>query len=278
MRGRIPIMGRAWDFSLRPGRDWASVLVAGLLVCASAAIVAAQNPTTPPPPKPHPFPVPRLILLPPKLLAGQPATLAVIDNQGRLLPKAAVELSGGQRVTTDTTGRALFIAPSELGTLVAKFAGQAITTSARVVAAVAADNAASAMPPAAAKVLSYPRVLAVHDRFTIEGSGFRGVADSDRVFLDGEPCLVVASSPVSMVVLPGPQVPIGDVNLRVSVAGADAGQFQLYAVLLEISGPAEAVNARSEGELVVHARGTSEPLLVEIRNASPAVIQLANGN
>ncbi|HLJ24641.1 MAG TPA: IPT/TIG domain-containing protein [Candidatus Acidoferrales bacterium] len=266
-------MGRAWECSLRPGRDWPFILVVCVGVCA--AMAAAQNPAVPP--KPHASPVPRLIILPPELLAGQPATLAVIDSQGRLLPKATVELSAGQHVTTDATGRALFIAPAEPGTLIAKFAGQTAATSAPVVAAGGADTAASAAS-SAAKVLSYPHVLAVHDRFTIEGAGFRGAAESNRVFLNGEPCLVVAASPVSLVVLPGPQVPIGDVNLRVSVAGTDAGQFQLSAVLLEISGPAEAVNAGSEGELVVHARGTSEPLLVEVRNASPAVIQLANGN
>jgi hypothetical protein len=273
MRCRILTMGRAWEYSLRPGRDWPFILVVCVGVCA--AIASGQNPAIPP--KPHASPIPRLIILPPKLLAGQPATLAVIDNQGRLLPKAPVELSAGQHVTTDATGRALFIAPTEPGTLIAKFSGQATATSAPVVAAGGADAAASPASPVA-KVLSYPHVLAVHDRFTIEGAGFRGAADSDRVFLNGEPCLVVAASPVSLVVLPGPQVPIGDVNLRVTVAGADAGQFQLSAVLLEISGPAEAVNAGSEGELVVHARGTIEPLLVEIRNASPAVIQLANGN
>src|SRR5580692_8958096 len=109
MRCRILTMGRAWEYSLRPGRDWPFILVVCVGVCA--AIAAGQNPAIPP--KPHASPIPRLIILPPKLLAGQPATLAVIDNQGRLLPKAPVDLSAGQHVTTDATGRALFIAPTE---------------------------------------------------------------------------------------------------------------------------------------------------------------------
>jgi hypothetical protein len=120
--------------------------------------------------------------------------------------------------------------------------------------------------------------MAVHDRFTLEGSGFRGAADSNRVFLSDDPCLVVASSPVSLVVLPGPRVPIGDVNLHVTVGGIDAGQFSVSAVLLEFSGPAEAVNAGSTGELIVHAHGTTEPLILEVRNGSPGVIQLSKGN
>jgi hypothetical protein len=80
------------------------------------------------------------------------------------------------------------------------------------------------------------------------------------------------------VVLPGPRVPVGDVNLHVTVAGIDAGQFSVSAVLLEFSGPAEAVNAGSSGKLILRAHGTTEALLLEIRNGSPGVIQLTKGN
>ena len=78
--------------------------------------------------------------------------------------------------------------------------------------------------------------------------------------------------------MPGPSVPLGDVKLRVAVAGMDAGSFPVSAVLLEFSGPAEAVNAGSTGKLILRARGTTEPLLLEVRNGSPGVIQLAKGN
>jgi hypothetical protein len=219
------------------------------------------------------------------LLAGEQATLAVIDAQGRLMPNVAVELTGGQNVKTDATGRAYFTAGGEPGTLSARIAdqNQKITSSATVLAgkataAPATSTAPQGADPAAAKVTSYPRFLTIHDRFSLEGAGFRGTADSNHVYLNGEACLVVASSPVSLVALPGPRVPIGDVNLRVSSGGMDAGQFQVSAVLLEISGPSEAVTAGSEGELTVHARGTSESLQIEVRNSSPAVIQLAKGN
>jgi hypothetical protein len=49
-------------------------------------------------------------------------------------------------------------------------------------------------------------------------------------------------------------------------------------VLLEFSGPAEAVNAGSTGKLILRAHGTTEPLLLEVRNGSPGVIQLSKGN
>ncbi|HLE35737.1 MAG TPA: hypothetical protein VI699_01175, partial [Candidatus Acidoferrales bacterium] len=51
------------------------------------------------------------IVLPPKLSAGQQTTLAVLDSSGRLASSAVVEFSGGERVTTDATGRAVFTAP-----------------------------------------------------------------------------------------------------------------------------------------------------------------------
>jgi len=253
-----------------PGRCLAFTLLA--VVCA--ALAAAQQL-----PKSHASPAPRLLLLPPELVAGAQATLAVLDSQGRLLPNIAVEFPGGQKVTTDATGRALFKAADQPGTLVAKISGHTISASATVVAA--EDPGPRAAPEGSqrgASVVSYPHFVEIHDRFTLEGSGFRGAADSNHVYLNGDPCLVVASSPVSLVALPGPSVPVGDVNLHVTVAGSDAGQFPVSAVLLEFSGPTEAVNAGSTGKLVLHAHGTTEPLLLEVRNGSPGVIQLSKGN
>lgn len=268
--GRIPAMLRACV--RHKGPSWR--LGFTLLVFVSATVSAAQQP-----PKSHASPAPRQIILPPKLVASAQATLAVLDSQGRLLPNIAVELSGGQKVTTDVTGRALFKATDDPGTLVAKISGQTISASATVLAP--KDPSTHGTPessPGGANIVFYPHVMAVHDRFTLEGSGFRGAADSNRVFLSDGPCLVVASSPVSLVALPGPRVPIGDVNLHVTVGGIDAGQFSISAVLLEFTGPAEAVNAGSSGELIVHAHGTTEPLVLEVRNGSPGVIQLSKGN
>lgn len=259
----------AWVLHKLPGR----LLALGLLVGVCTALAAQQ------PPKPRATPSPRLIILPRRVIAGAQATLAVLDSQGRLLSNVTVELSGGQKVTTDVTGRALFKAADQPGSMAAIVPGRRISASTTVLAS--EDSGPQAAPQGAAggvSVVSYPRVLALHDRFALEGSGFRGAADSNRVFLNGDPCLVLASSPVSLVVLPGPSLPVGDVNLHIAVAGMDAGQFPVSAVLLEFSGPAEAVDAGSLGKLTVTAHGTTEPLLLEIRNGSPRVIQLSEGN
>jgi hypothetical protein len=263
-------MPRARGLQKMPSRSLAFALSVG--VCA--ALAAAQ-----PLPKSHLSPAPRLIILPPKLIAGAQATLAVLDSQGRLLPKIVVELSGGQKVTTDVTGRALFEASEQPGKLVAKISGHAISGSATVLASEnSGPRSTTEGLPGGGNVITYPRVVTLHDRFSLEGTGFRGAADSNHVYLNGDPCLVLASSPVSLVVLPGPRVPVGKVNLHVNIAGFDAGQFPVSAVLLEFSGPTDAVNAGTTGKLILHAHGTTEPLLLEIRNGSPGVIQLLKGN
>ena len=244
-----------------------------LSVCAVPFAAARQAA------KPRPVPSPRQIILPPKLLAAAQATLAVLDAQGRLLSGVVVELPEGQRVTTDSTGRAIFLAMDHPGLVVARVAAGQIATTAMVVApARPASTPGAGESSLPAKLVSYQRVLAIHDRFILQGTGFRADADANHVYLNGDPCLVVASSPLGLVALPGPGVPVGDVTLHVTAGGVDAGQFPVSAVLLEFSGPAEAPNAGSTGQLIVRARGTTEPLLVEVRNGSPAVIQLSQGN
>jgi hypothetical protein len=251
-------------------------LVFALLLGANLGPALAQQT-----PKQHSSPIARQIILPPRVVASTQATLAVLDAQGRLLPNVAVELTNTKSVTTDQTGRAQFRTPDQPGTLGAKVSGQALAVTAASTI-VASDDAFQpggiASEGSSPQVSSYPHVLAIHDRFGVDGSGFHGAADSNHISLNGIPCLVVAASPVSLVMLPGPNVPIGDVKLRVLVGGFDAGEFPVSAVLLEINGPTEAVSAGSASKLTVRVLGSSQPLAVEVRNGSPAVIQLSKGN
>jgi len=227
------------------------------------------------------------------MIAGEAATLAVVNSAGRMASGAVVELSTGQKITTDATGRALFMAPSEPGAMTAKLFGQETMAASTVVAA----PSLPAHDPAGGDAtqlnqqhysgglqvepvpdeISYPKFLTLHDRFAIEATGLNGRADGNRVLLEGQPCLVMASSPVSLVVLPGLHVPIGPIGLKITVGGNDVGPLPVSVVLLEFSGPSETPNAGSQSSLVLHARGTTEPLSVEVRNGSPGVIQFPHG-
>ena len=255
------------------GKQHLTRAILTILVATCPVFVVAQEP-----PKIQ-APAPRIIVLPQKAIAGAPATLAVLDAAGRTLPNVVVELSSGQKVTTDVTGRALFTAPSEAGVLIAQISGRNIIKSSTVVNVPdPTPQAFSESPSEGLRMLSYPHFLSIHDQFTIEGAGFRGEANANRVFLADQLCLVLASSPVSLVVLPGLHIPIGDAGLRLSVAGLSAGPNPVVLVLLEFSGPPEALNVGAQGTLTVHVRGARERLVVEVRNASPKIIQLPRGN
>src|SRR5580704_15607040 len=89
-------------------------LTVAILLTGCEKFVAAQGP-----PKSQTS-APRTIVLPQKMRAGDPATLGVLDAAGRMTAGAVVVLSTGQKVTTDSTGRALFVAPSEPGVMTAK--------------------------------------------------------------------------------------------------------------------------------------------------------------
>src|SRR5277367_3617454 len=68
------------------------------------------------------------IVLPSRIVAGQPATLAVLGVDGKLASAVNVDLGNGLRVTTDGTGRAYFTAPASGGILLAKGSGSSVAT------------------------------------------------------------------------------------------------------------------------------------------------------
>ena len=66
----------------------------------------------------------RILLLPRRIVSGERATLAVLDVNGRLTPGVTVNFSNGDRLTTDQTGRALFVAPLNPGVIFGSIAGR----------------------------------------------------------------------------------------------------------------------------------------------------------
>jgi hypothetical protein len=117
------------------------------------------------------------IVLPARLVSGQPATLAVLGVDGRLAPDITVDLGNGQRVKTDKTGRASFTAPIGGTVLIATAAGNS--------AAALVDPSVPAAPAQAPVVAP---VVSQLDEFPICGSGFSGDADSNHVTLNGWRC------------------------------------------------------------------------------------------
>ncbi len=211
------------------------------------------------------------IVLPRKLLAGQPATLAVLDASGRLASGVEVEFSGGERKTTDATGRLLFMAPAAAGVLLVSLPGRPGSASATVLSP-------PAPPPDGVQIVEAPRLITLHDRFSIDGAGFRGEADENHVLLGDQPASVLAASPVFLVALPGPRAAPGPAQLLVEVGGRSPGPTPVTIVTFEVRAEKSPLAAGEKTQLVVRAKGTSESLEIEVRNLSPGVVELADGD
>lgn len=205
------------------------------------------------------------VVLPPRLVAGQPVTLAVLAADGRLVPGIVVELAGRQKVSTDATGRAAFTAP-EPGVFVAQVPGTNAGAAALTIPAGA---------PARVNFARVPAEISTRDRFLVSGSGFRGEADANRVQLGGGRALVLAASPVALVVLPGPNTTPGPTQIVVGTGGAAATAGTTVLALDSQSGQ---VAPRKKATLVVHVRGTERPQELEARNLSPGVVRFTRGD
>jgi hypothetical protein len=244
--------------------EWAGPLALLLIVPFTAAQKSADAPA--PPPRPG-----AIIVLPPRLIAGQQATLAVLDAAGRLAAGAAVEFTGGERVTTDATGRAAFAAPGEPGVLLARLPDRQVSASTTVVAPLA-------NPSDSLQVLDYPRVISVSDRFSVEGKGFRGEADDNRARLGDEPALILAASPVALVLLAAPRAAEGPAELVLEAGGHRSGPVPVTLVSLEVTAAKKQLAPNEKGTLSVHVHGTDQRLVIEARNLSPDVVELPRGS
>ena len=209
------------------------------------------------------------IVLPPKVIAGSSATLAILGADGRLAPNVSVMIGEGQSLKTDATGRAFFTAPTTPGVLFAEASG--------ALAVALVDEPASANVQAAKKELAVAPVISLRDRFPICGGGFRGDADANRVTMNDDRALVVASSPECLLVLPSPRAVPGIANLTVNSAGVQRTATTTL-VSLQFEAPQTAPVPGQRSELTVHVEGSGVPLDLTIQNETPGVLEFLKGD
>ena len=245
-------------------------LVLGL--CASAALFApfsaAQKPQVPPPP---PASAARTLLLPRHLVAGERSTLAVLDVGGRLTPGAKVTFSNGDTVTTDATGRALFVAPLNLGVLSGSLAGRP----GRVQSTILNANEA---PGAELVIHTAPRIASLSDRFELSGTGFCGDADDNHVTIRGRAALVLAASPASLIVLPPERLDPGPAVVSAACRQRNTAPFSMTFVSLELDAASTPLAPGEKRTLLVRIQGTKERVTIEARNFAPAIAELSGGS
>ncbi len=206
------------------------------------------------------------IVLPARLVAGQPATLAVLGVDGRLAQGITVALGDGQRVKTDKTGRASFTAPIGGSVLIATAAGNSAAT------LVDPDvPAASAHAPVVAPVVSQL------DEFPICGGGFSGDADSNHVTLNDDRAFVLAASPECLTVLASPRAIPGPAKIAIETPG---GQWNAATTLvsLHFDPPLPPLVPDKRSKLALHVQGSDQALRVLVENKTPGVLRFLRGD
>jgi hypothetical protein len=227
-----------------------------LLICGPAARAQSTSATT--------WTV--SIVLPPRLVAGQPATLAVLGVDGRLAQGITVDVGKGQRVKTDKTGRAFFTAPTDVPVLIATAAGDSAAALIDAPLTGSGEQGAVVAP-----------VVSEVDRFSVCGGGFRGDVDANRVSINSERAFVLASSPECIVVLASPRALPGPAKLSIETPGAQWTAATTLASL-HFDPPLPPLVPEKRSKLALHVQGTDQALRVWVENQTPGVLRFLRGD
>ena len=245
-------------------RSVAARTIVGLALLASLA-GSSREQEAPPPANA------RILLMPRRLVTGERATLAVLDISGRLTPGVDVKFSDGEKVTTDATGRALFVAPLNPGTISAGIVGGNGRVSSTILGT-------TGVPSALEVVTGAPRFASLSDRFDLVGEGFCADADGNRVTVAGMPGLVLASSPAALTVLPPLDLQAGPAEVRLACGQKTARAFTIVFVSLELQAKSGTVAPGEHRSLAVRVRGTTARVALEARDLSADIADLTGGS
>ncbi len=212
----------------------------------------------------------RILILPRKLVTGERATLAVLDVSGKLTPGVNITFSNGDKVTTDATGRALFVAPLSVGNIYGSIEGRTGRVASTIVSL-------TSIPSASLEVVSAPRVASLTDRMEILGHGFCGDADANHVTIGGIPALILAASPAYLAVLPPPELDPGPARVQVTCGQKSSAEFSVVFVSLELDAKTSTLAPGERRTLLVHVSGSTTKINLEARNLAPGVAELKGG-
>src|SRR5205807_8421474 len=176
--------------------------LAGLLLFAAPVVTIAKEQQAPAAKNA------RILLVPRKMVSGDRTTLAVLDVNGRLTPGVTVAFSNGDHVTTNSTGRGLFVAPLTPGVLYATIQGRPGRIPTLIIPPPTDGSDSQAMQG--------PHFASLSDRFESQGHGSGGDADKYVVQVNGRTAFVLASSSEAMTVLPPEELDAGPAEVSVS--------------------------------------------------------------
>jgi hypothetical protein len=252
-----------YNSNMPPRRPLVLSLLSALVAAVCGLPALAQQPP--------PASAARILLLPRRIVSGERATLAVLDVNGRLTPGVGVKFSNGDRLTTDVTGRALFVAPLNPGVISAVISGRP----GRVYTTILSPTEASSL---SLDVSLAPRIASLSDRFELSGNGFCGDADANHVTIGGQSALVLASSPTSLQVLPPSDLDPGTASVEVSCAKRSAPAFSVKFVALALEADSSPLAPGDHRTLTVRVQGTPSKVPLEAHNLAPDIADLSGGN
>jgi hypothetical protein len=212
----------------------------------------------------------RILLVPRKMISGDRTTLAVLDVNGRLTPGVTIAFSNGDHVTTNATGRGVFVAPLTPGVLYATIQGRQGRVQTLVIAA-----SAEASAPA---VVQTPHFASLSDRFELQGHGFCGDADKNIVQVNGEAALVMAASSESLTILPPENLEAGPADVTVACNKGPSSATRVIFLSLSLEADTSPMQPGQKRTLTVRIAGTRDKVTLEAHNLAPEIAELAGGN
>jgi hypothetical protein len=212
----------------------------------------------------------RILLVPRKMISGDRTTLAVLDVNGRLTPGVTIAFSNGDHVTTNATGRGVFVAPLTPGVLYATIRGRQGRVQTLVIAASADRSTPS--------VVQAPHFASLSDRFELQGHGFCGDADKNIVQVNGQAALVMAASSESLTILPPENLQPGPADVTVACNKGPSSAARVSFLSLSLEADTSPMQPGQKRTLTVRIAGTRDRVTLEAHNLAPEIAELAGGS
>jgi hypothetical protein len=218
------------------------------------------------------------LLYPGRAVAGQYLTVAVVNPQNSNEQFVGLSFNGAQ-VSTDDNGKVVYQVPEDAPPGYSLH----LSLSARPGEAAAAIEVlqplATPSSPQIPNLESVSPVCANGGIVTIAGHNFDGIAERNRVIIDGAyDATVLVSSPVQLKARLPHGLPAGSHTLCVSNSGlrSNPGNFDMVTVDLAPGGPDTPKNDLKK--LMVKVQGTHNRVRVKLVNQSRDVIKLLKGD
>lgn len=213
-------------------------------------------------------PAPARIVLPVELIAGEPATLAVLTSDGHIAPAVKIVLSDGQVLTTDESGRAHFLVPLQTGPLFVRIIGSEIREVADILPRQSATGDLQSVHA--------PAIASLGDCVAITGSGFDGDADRNNVEINGYRTFVLASSPTQLILMPPPNITPGPASLSIKKGSSEVAANLTFVSVTPVNPSAMQIRHGKQEVITLLVRGTAQPVNLEIHNLTPHVAQISH--